>query len=182
MPVAGHDYGFRLLIASVALPTTEAAQPIQPLWRSNGMKQSHQVRPPQAKHIKAGPLKAGPLAVAALTGLLIVPLSAHAQSSLNLYGLIDTGVSWVSTGTDRSGILSTGVASTSRLGFRGAEDLGNGLRAVFDLESALIATPAGSGVAQPTGSSIESQRSGSQAISARFASDEIRHPPTTRLA
>jgi predicted porin len=99
------------------------------------MKQSYQVSPPQADHIKGGPLKAGSLAVAALTGLLIVPLSAHAQSSLNLYGLIDTGVSWVSTGTDRSGILSTGVASTSRLGFRGAEDLGNGLRAVFDLES-----------------------------------------------
>lgn len=99
------------------------------------MKQSNQVGPLQANHFKAGPLKARRVAIAALTGLLISPLSAHAQSSLTLYGLIDTGVSWVSTGTDRSGILSTGVASTSRLGFRGAEDIGNGLRAVFDLES-----------------------------------------------
>ena len=93
------------------------------------MMQLNKVGPPQAS-----PRNAAPFAIAALSGFLASPLSAHAQASLNLYGLIDSGVSWVSTGTDRSGIVSTGVASTSRLGFRGAEDLGNGLRAVFDLE------------------------------------------------
>ena len=74
-------------------------------------------------------------AVAALSTLITAPMTALAQSSLNLYGVIDTGLTWVSTGAERTGILSTGVASTSRLGFRGAEDLGSGLRAVFDLES-----------------------------------------------
>jgi len=70
--------------------------------------------------------------------------AAHAQSSVTVYGILDTGV--VSTKADTSGgtavtqsaVQGGGVASTSRLGFRGREDLGGGVAAEFVLESALL--------------------------------------------
>jgi len=70
--------------------------------------------------------------------------AAHAQSSVTVYGILDTGV--VSTKTDvtggtavtQSAVQGGGVASTSRLGFRGIEDLGGGVAAEFVLESALL--------------------------------------------
>jgi len=70
--------------------------------------------------------------------------AAHAQSSVTVYGILDTGV--VSTKADTSGgtavtqsaVVGGGVASTSRLGFRGREDLGGGVAAEFVLESALL--------------------------------------------
>jgi len=66
---------------------------------------------------------------------------AHAQSSVTLYGLIDAGISYVSNVKDATGGSShafqygDGVASGSRWGLRGAEDLGGGLKAIFVLES-----------------------------------------------
>ena len=78
---------------------------------------------------------------------MLVPLGAsvthlaHAQSSVTLYGLIDAGVSYVSNVKDSTGGSShafqygDGVASGSRWGLRGTEDLGGGLKAIFVLES-----------------------------------------------
>src|SRR5690606_16220132 len=67
--------------------------------------------------------------------------AAHAQSSVTLYGIVDVGVGGnklhdSATGEDdaRYGLMS-GVQSGSRWGLRGSEDLGNGLRANFQLES-----------------------------------------------
>lgn len=66
---------------------------------------------------------------------------ANAQSSVTLYGLIDAGVSYVSHVKNASGGSShafqygDGVASGSRWGLRGNEDLGGGLQALFVLES-----------------------------------------------
>jgi len=70
--------------------------------------------------------------------------AAHAQSSVTVYGILDTGV--VSTKADtfggtavtQSAVTGGGVSSTSRLGFRGREDLGGGVAAEFVLESALL--------------------------------------------
>ncbi|SDV50474.1 porin [Chitinasiproducens palmae] len=67
--------------------------------------------------------------------------AAHAQSSVTLYGLIDAGVSYVSQTKNSSGGSShafqygDGVASGSRWGLRGTEDLGAGLSALFVLEN-----------------------------------------------
>ncbi|KVG64594.1 porin [Burkholderia pseudomultivorans] len=66
--------------------------------------------------------------------------SAHAQSSVTLYGLIDAGVTYAnkvatSTGHGRLVKYGDGVASGSRWGIRGTEDLGGGLKALFVLES-----------------------------------------------
>ena len=67
------------------------------------------------------------LAVLAASG------AAMAQSSVTLYGVADAGVTYLNGASNWSGVTS-GNNLTSRLGFRGTEDLGGGLRANFVLE------------------------------------------------
>lgn len=73
-------------------------------------------------------------ATAALT--LPVIASEASKSSVTLYGIADAGYVRVSNvkGSSRQGIDS-GWLQPSRLGFRGSEDIGGGLRAIFTLES-----------------------------------------------
>lgn len=68
--------------------------------------------------------------------------AAQAQSSVTIYGIIDSGVVYTSkavnatgTGTGSKFGVNSGVLQSSRLGFRGAEDLGGGMQALFVLES-----------------------------------------------
>ncbi|MFL9886588.1 porin [Paraburkholderia agricolaris] len=72
--------------------------------------------------------------------LAVFASAAHAQSSVTLYGLIDAGISYVNNAKTSSGHDSLvkyddGVASGSRWGLRGTEDLGGGLKALFVLEN-----------------------------------------------
>lgn len=64
--------------------------------------------------------------------------AAQAQSSVQVYGVVDTAVEYMNhVGTDRAGLtrMPTLTGSVpSRLGFRGREDLGGGLGAAFVLE------------------------------------------------
>jgi predicted porin len=69
--------------------------------------------------------------------------AAFAQSSVTVFGVVDTNVTYVNGEDNWSGMTSGGNA-TSRLGFRGVEDLGNGLKAQFWLEGG-INTDAGDG-------------------------------------
>jgi predicted porin len=55
---------------------------------------------------------------------------AHAQSSVTIYGTLDAGVSR-RTDTD---LTAVGKRDNNKLGFRGVEDLGSGLKALFQLE------------------------------------------------
>jgi predicted porin len=74
--------------------------------------------------------------------------AAMAQSSVTLYGIVDAGVNYLSsaqTGRSTSGLVghsqysiqdgTLGGLTGSRFGLRGAEDLGGGLSAIFQLES-----------------------------------------------
>lgn len=70
------------------------------------------------------------LAVLAASG------AAMAQSSVTLYGVADAGVTYVNGDKNWSGVTS-GNNLTSRIGFRGVEDLGGGLKANFRLEAGL---------------------------------------------
>ena len=54
---------------------------------------------------------------------------AHAQSNVTIYGVVDTGYI-KETGRD----VRMGENVNNRIGFRGAEDLGGGLKATFELE------------------------------------------------
>jgi len=61
---------------------------------------------------------------------------ACAQSAVTVYGLLDVAV--VQEGGGANGSLTkvtSGVGAGSRLGFKGSEDLGNGLSAIYLLES-----------------------------------------------
>ncbi|BEP41834.1 hypothetical protein GmRootV15_24230 [Variovorax sp. V15] len=65
---------------------------------------------------------------------------AQAQSSVTVFGVMDLGIQYTSGAGPGGGsvkALSNGGLSTSRLGFRGTEDLGGGLRAGFWLEGSL---------------------------------------------
>ena len=65
--------------------------------------------------------------------------AASAQSSVTLFGIVDASVGHISgshNGASRTYLGNSGLNS-SRLGFRGVEDLGGGLAASFWLEGAL---------------------------------------------
>lgn len=63
---------------------------------------------------------------------------AMAQSSVTVFGVVDEAVSYVNGGDNWNGLNSGGNA-TSRIGFRGVEDLGGGLKANFHLEAGILA-------------------------------------------
>jgi predicted porin len=65
-----------------------------------------------------------------------VAATAHAQSSVSLYGIIDDGITYVSNaGGHALWKLDDGINQASRWGMKGTEDLGGGLKAVFQLEN-----------------------------------------------
>ncbi|MET3434342.1 putative porin [Herbaspirillum seropedicae] len=69
--------------------------------------------------------------------------AAQAQSSVTIYGIVDTGITYTSkaqtaaggTNTGSKFAMNSGVIQGSRIGFKGVEDLGGGLSAVFNLEA-----------------------------------------------
>lgn len=76
------------------------------------------------------------LILSVATPLLFAQLSAHAQSSVTLYGIIDNGINYSSNvGGGSKFAMVNGEVVGSRWGLRGTEDLGSGLHAVFRLES-----------------------------------------------
>ncbi|RQS52764.1 porin [Burkholderia sp. Bp8986] len=75
---------------------------------------------------------------------------AHAQSSVTLYGIIDEGLSYTNNvavagangSVTRGSVfaLQSGVLQGSRWGLKGSEDLGGGMKAVFQLENGFNAS------------------------------------------
>ncbi|MGF6772354.1 GBP family porin [Paraburkholderia sp. GAS199] len=62
--------------------------------------------------------------------------TAQAQSSVSLYGIIDAGLSYTNSQGGHSNVQAgSGNVTGSHWGFRGAEDLGGGTFAIFQLES-----------------------------------------------
>lgn len=66
---------------------------------------------------------------------------ASAQSSVTLYGIVDSGIAYVThagkSGGENKGSaqMISGGEANDRWGFRGVEDLGGGLKAIFQLEN-----------------------------------------------
>jgi predicted porin len=89
------------------------------------------------------------LAVLAASG------SAFAQSNVTIYGIMDAGIVAERGGKNGNvSKVSSGVANASRIGFKGTEDLGGGLSAVFLLEGGIKGDTGESDVA---GSSFQRQ-------------------------
>ncbi|URI10405.1 porin [Aquincola tertiaricarbonis] len=63
--------------------------------------------------------------------------AASAQSSVQLFGTVDLAARYVKNGDVKRTDLASNGNSTSRLGVRGVEDLGGGLKAGFWLEAAV---------------------------------------------
>jgi predicted porin len=78
--------------------------------------------------------------IAAAALALLAATGAQAQSSVQIYGIIDAGIEHV-TNVDAAGRSLTRMPNLSagsfpsRIGFRGTEDLGGGLKAIFTLEN-----------------------------------------------
>ncbi len=64
--------------------------------------------------------------------------AASAQSSVTLFGGLDTGISRYSLGSVSKTLMTTSGLYSSRLGFKGVEDLGGGMSASFHLEGTLL--------------------------------------------
>jgi predicted porin len=61
---------------------------------------------------------------------------AHAQTNVTLYGIVDAAFVGERGGTaSQRAKISSGAASASRIGFRGGEELGDGMSAFFTLET-----------------------------------------------
>ena len=85
-------------------------------------------------------MKKSALALAVLAALSL-NVDAHAQTSVQVYGLVDAGVETVNhAGPDGGSLVRvvSGGKNTSRWGLRGSEDLGGGLKAVFNLEGGIL--------------------------------------------
>jgi predicted porin len=90
-------------------------------------------------------MKKSLLAVAALSA---IAGAAQAQSSVTIYGVLDAGyVNQKSDGAAASArsnasnsFIGSSAEQTSRLGFRGTEDLGGGMSAIFTVETGLQPT------------------------------------------
>ncbi|MDR0529674.1 MAG: porin [Zoogloeaceae bacterium] len=74
------------------------------------------------------------------------------QSNVTIYGLIDMGFSHrgnnINAHTGSQNSIDSGVTAGNRLGFKGSEDLGNGLKAIWQLEAGFNAD---TGVSQQNG-------------------------------
>jgi predicted porin len=75
------------------------------------------------------------------------------QSNVTIYGIADVGYAYTTakdTGPDKSykkqHNIDSGLLSPSRLGFKGVEDLGNGVSALFVLEYKLMAPDTANGI------------------------------------
>src|SRR5688500_3156954 len=74
----------------------------------------------------------------ALAALSAFAGAASAQSSVTLFGIVDAAFTRLSAGGVSVRGLTNSNYNSSRLGFRGVEDLGGGLRAGFWLEGAVF--------------------------------------------
>jgi predicted porin len=61
--------------------------------------------------------------------------AASAQTNVTIYGVVDAGLVRTDNGSTTTNSLDSGKQSGSRVGFKGTEDLGGGLSAIFQLEN-----------------------------------------------
>ncbi|HKO89157.1 MAG TPA: porin, partial [Burkholderiales bacterium] len=85
------------------------------------------------------------LLAAAMAAAFVSPTAFAQGSNVTIYGLLQPSVDFIDTG-DESGTSVQG--NTSRIGFSGTEDLGNGLKAIFQIETLVNLNTQGEGSSQ----------------------------------
>ncbi|WP_213305675.1 porin [Paraburkholderia sacchari] len=80
--------------------------------------------------------------IAAVALSITAVATARAQSSVTLYGIVDTGLAYIhnSAGQSSQWRMTTSNLSATDWGLKGSEDLGGGLSAVFQVESGFDST------------------------------------------
>ena len=77
-----------------------------------------------------------------LTVACLVSGAAFAQTNVQIYGTVDIGFAHrgdnVAKGVSSQNAINSGQADSSKIGFTGVEDLGNGLKALFVLEAGFL--------------------------------------------
>ncbi len=86
----------------------------------------------------------------ATAALAMVAGTAQAQSSVTVYGIVDVNMTSTENSKKADTAMGESGLNTSRLGFRGTEDLGGGLKAEFQLESRLNPTTGALGAGTKT--------------------------------
>jgi predicted porin len=91
----------------------------------------------------------------ALAALALTSVTASAQSSVTVSGILDAGVSYTTGyagGTKRQ--VVSGIMDGSRLIFRGNEDIGGGYRALFMLENRIEVDTGSNSNSPPSGAQL----------------------------
>ena len=104
------------------------------------------------------------VAIAALAAF-----GAQAQSSVTMYGVLDAGVFNAKSAGVSQTFLTNGAHTSSRLGFKGTEDIGGGLKANFGLEAGLSVDNGSLG--GPTGANGSTNIAGTTASADAHASN-----------
>ncbi|MBL0085414.1 MAG: porin [Ideonella sp.] len=105
------------------------------------------------------------LSILSAVAALIAPDLARAQDTVTVFGVVDVGLARLTGSSASVNGVSTGGANISRLGFRGTEDMGGGLKAGFWLEAGMD-VDAGAGKA--TGSALNFNRRSTVSVMGAF--------------
>lgn len=101
----------------------------------------------------------------ALAALGMFAGAASAQSSVTVFGIVDLSVNSVKNGDNTVKSMNSNQLNSNRIGFRGVEDLGGGLKAAFHLEGAMNSDE-GTGAA--TGGGLNFQRRSTLSLIGNF--------------
>lgn len=75
------------------------------------------------------------LLVLALASVMAQPMMASADSNVSVYGVADVSADSVNDGKTANAVTKSKISSNvSKLGFKGSEDLGDGLKAIWQIE------------------------------------------------
>ena len=96
------------------------------------------------------------LAIAAAMAAMATMASAQ---NVSVYGVIDTGLQNYNTGAATLTRATDGILATGRLGFRGTEDLGGGLKVGFTLEGKVVPSAGTFGSTATTGQAFDRESS-----------------------
>ena len=71
----------------------------------------------------------------AIVAAFAAPVAMADTANVNVYGSLDAGLRSVTTAGNTSNTFGSGTWNSNRWGFKGSEDLGDGMKANFNLES-----------------------------------------------